>query len=171
MRLLITLLFFGLSFQLSAQDNSSMDSTTLAKAGHTIPDFSFEIEKGKTVQIKDYRGKVLVINFFATWCGPCRTELPVLHKQVWEKYKDNKDFALFIFGREEGWDKIDPFKSSNNFTFPMLPDEERKIYSLFATQFIPRTLIIDKDGKIVYHSIGYNPEEFKKFEEKLASLL
>lgn len=162
---LLTGIFF-LSQIIKAQD-----PTTLLKTGDKVPAFSFEIEKGKTVSISDYAGKVVWINFFATWCGPCRAELPVLHKEVWEKYKQNPQFTLFIFGREEGWQKVADFKTKNNFTFPMLPDENRKIYKLFATQYIPRNVIIDKTGKIVYQSIGYSPEEFAKAEKIVESLL
>ena len=138
------------------------DPSTLLKVGDTAPVFSFEIEKGKTVNIQDYRGKVVLLNFFATWCGPCREELPVVQKEIWDKYSSNSKFALFIFGREEGWDKVLPFKTANNFTFPMLPDEGRKVFSLFATQYIPRNILLDENGKIIYQSTGYSPQEFDK---------
>jgi thiol-disulfide isomerase/thioredoxin len=136
------------------------DATTLTKIGSNCPSFNFESDKGKTVNITGYRGKVVLINFFATWCGPCRVELPRVQKDVWEKYKDNPKFALFVFGREEGWDKVLTFKQTNNYTFLMLPDEGRKIFSLFATEYIPRTLLVDENGKILFQSVGYNPKEF-----------
>ena len=136
------------------------DSTTLTKVGNVCPSFSFFADKGKTVNITDYRGKIVLINFFATWCPPCREELPRVQKEIWEKYKDNPKFALFVFGREEGWDKVLTFKQTNKYTFLMLPDEGRKIFSLFATQYIPRTLLVDENGKILFQSAGYNPKEF-----------
>ncbi|WP_448702917.1 TlpA family protein disulfide reductase [Mucilaginibacter sp. AW1-3] len=136
------------------------DATTLTKVGGACPSFSFETDKGKTVNIADYRGKIVLINFFATWCPPCREELPRVQKDIWEKYKDNAKFALFVFGREEGWDKVLTFKQTNNYTFLMLPDEGRKIFSLFATQYIPRTLLLDEKGNILFQSVGYDPKEF-----------
>jgi len=160
-----------ISFLVTSSLAHAQDTTTLVTVGHTVPDFSFELEKGKTASIQDYRNKVLVINFFATWCPPCNIELPILHKNIWEKYRNDPRFALLIFGREEGWEKVTKFKNDHQFTFPMLPDENRKIYGLFATQYIPRTLLIDQTGKIVYESIGYSEEEFGKFEKAVDSLM
>jgi len=147
------------------------DPTTLLKIGDTAPVFSFETEKGKTVNIKDYKGKIVLLNFFATWCPPCREELPRVQKEVWEKFSSNSKFALFIFGREEGWDKVTTFKDANKYTFPMLPDEGRKVFSLFATQSIPRNVVLDENGKIIYQSIGYSPKEFDELVALLNSRL
>jgi len=94
-----------------------------------------------------------------------------LQKEIWEKYKDNEHFALLIFGREEGWQKVTDFKTANHFTFPMLPDENKSIYKLFATQFIPRNVLIDADGKIIYQSIGFNVDEFNKMKNIIEKLL
>lgn len=136
------------------------DTSTLKKVGDTIPSFTFEIEKGKTVNISDYKGKLILINLFATWCPPCNTELPFVQTQIWEKHKDNPDFAFFVFGREEGWDKLIPFKEKKGFTFPILPDLDRGIFKIFATQSIPRNFLIDETGKIIYQSIGFDEKEF-----------
>ncbi|ANH81503.1 hypothetical protein A8C56_11410 [Niabella ginsenosidivorans] len=139
-----------------------------AAAGAPVPGFRF-LPKGQadSVSIHAYEGKVVLINFFATWCGPCRAELPRVQKEIWEVYKNNPDFALFVFGREETKEKLDSFVKRTAFTFPVLADPERKIFSQFADQFIPRNVVIDKDGKIIYQSIGYDNEEF----EKLLSVL
>ncbi|MBS1639446.1 MAG: TlpA family protein disulfide reductase [Bacteroidetes bacterium] len=155
-----------LSINLFGQQNG-----TLLSNGTIVPKFNFEIEKGKTINISDYKGKVVLINFFATWCGPCRMELPLLQKEIWEKYQDNEHFALLIFGREEGWQKVIDFKTTNRFTFPMLPDEDKSIYKLFATQYIPRNVLLDEDGKIVYQSIGFNADEFNKMKKIIDKLI
>jgi peroxiredoxin len=158
MKNLITVVLILLAPLLSrAQEN---DATTLLKVGDTTPAFSFEIEKNKTVNIQDYRGKVVLLNFFATWCPPCRAELPRVQKEIWNKFSANPKFALFILGREEGWEKVSAFKEVNKYTFLMLPDEGRKVFSLFATQSIPRNVVLDENGKIIYQSIGYSPKDF-----------
>lgn len=147
------------------------DPSTLHKTGDNVPAFTFSIDKNQTASIADYRGKIVLINFFATWCGPCRMELPRVQKEIWEKYKDNSHFAMFVFGREQDWNVVLPFKAENNYTFPILPDVGRKIFSLFATQAIPRSILIDEQGKIIYQSIGYSPEEFNDLLTILASRL
>lgn len=152
----LAILLLLLPFATIAQD----DKSTLTKLGESVPKFSFEIERGKTANIDDYKGKLILINLFATWCPPCNTELPLVQKQIWEKYSNNPDFAFFVFGREEGWDKLEPFKKAKGFTFPILPDVDRSIFSKFATQSIPRNIIVDQNGKIIYQSIGFSEKEF-----------
>ncbi|MFD0833899.1 TlpA family protein disulfide reductase [Mucilaginibacter boryungensis] len=143
------------------------DATTLTKLGDMAPEFSFNINKDKTADLKDYHGKIILLNFWATWCPPCRAELPRVQKEIWEKYKDNPKFAMFAFAREEGWEKVLPFKEQNKYTFALLPDLNRSIFKLYATQSIPRNVLIDETGHIIYQSIGYSPQEF----EKLLALL
>jgi peroxiredoxin len=153
---LILLLFLAPLFSRAQQT----DPSTFTKVGDTAPTFNFGISKTQTVNLKDYHGKLVMLNFFATWCPPCRMELPRVEKEIWAKYKDNPKFALFVFGREEAWDVVLPFKEKFKYTFPILPDVGRKIFGLYATQSIPRNVIVDEDGKIIYQSIGYSDEEF-----------
>lgn len=154
--------------------SAQQDSTTLTKLGTKLPDFSFEIEKGKKVNISDYKGRLLLINFFATWCGPCNIELPLVQEKLWKKYKDNPKFAFLVFGREEGWDILDPFKKKKGFTFPMLPDVDRSIFKKFGTQSIPRNVIADENGIIIYQSIGFSESEFTEMvrfiEERMSKM-
>lgn len=151
---------------------SQTDSTySVTKIGDPAPAFNFELEKGKKVNIADYKGKLVLINLFATWCPPCRKELPEMQKQIWDKHGKNEKFALFVFGREENWDVLVPFKEKFKYTFPILPDVDRAVFSKFATQSIPRNILIDETGKIIYQSIGYEPGEFKKLVELIDAKL
>ncbi len=149
----------------------SQDEFTLVKTGDPAPDFSFETEPGKSVKLSDLQGKVIWINFFATWCGPCRKELPHLQKDVYDKYKNNEDFVLIILGREHSWEEINKFKTKQGYSMPFSPDPKREIFSMFAKQNIPRNFIIDKDGKIAYSSIGFEEKEFEKIKQKVNELL
>ena len=145
---------------LCAFSAAAQDEGTFTKIGDAVPAFSFETVKGKMVNISDYKGKLILINLFATWCPPCNIELPLVQSRIWDKHKDNANFAFFVFGREEGWDKLDPYKAKKGFTFPILPDADRSIFKKFASISIPRNILVDEQGKIIYQSIGYSPEEF-----------
>jgi len=156
-----TLTLFLFTFTVLAQT----DPDAYTKKGDQAPQFDFEIQKGKMVKFSDYKGKLVLINLFATWCGPCNAELPLMQKNIWEKYEKNPEFALFVFGREENWDILDPYKKKKGFTFPVLPDPKREIFSKFAKQYIPRNILVDENGKIIYQSMGFTEKEFKELEE------
>ncbi|MBC7417141.1 MAG: TlpA family protein disulfide reductase [Pedobacter sp.] len=133
---------------------------TYTKVGDQVPSFTFQLDKATSTSIEAYKGKLVLINLFATWCPPCNLELPRAQKEIWDKYKDNQDFAFFVFGREQGWDILTPYKQKKGFTFPILPDAGRVIFSKFAKQSIPRNILVDENGKIIYQSIGYIADEF-----------
>jgi len=165
-QLLLVFYFFLFSSVLFAQDEF-----TLVKEGQKAPDFTFEIAPGKTAKLSDFKGKVVWINFFATWCGPCRNELPYLQKEVFDKYKNNENFVLLILGREHSWDEVNKFKTEQKFTMPFYPDPERKVFSIYANQNIPRNFIVDKNGNIVVSSVGFNEKEFAEVKTKVELLL
>ena len=149
----------------------SQDEATLVKVGDKAPNFTIELENGKTKQLSELKGKVVWINFFATWCPPCRQELPHLQREVYDKLKNNPNFELIILGREHTWAEINKFKADNKFNMPFYPDLERKVFSLYAKQNIPRNFIIDKEGKIAIASTGFTEKEFAEIIEKLEKLL
>ena len=153
-----------LSLTISAQT----DQTTLTKIGDKAPAFSCKTTDGQAFDLAKQKGRIVLINFFATWCGPCNSELPVLQKNIWEKYKNNKSFSLIILGREHNTQEVSDFVKTKGFTMPFAPDPGREIFKLYATQSIPRNVIVGKDGKIIFQSIGYTEAEFKKIEEVLA---
>lgn len=166
--LLLSFFFFGFS-QDSKQDIYS--SSNLVKLDQIVPEFSFTTADGKTVNLSEYKGKVILINFFATWCGPCMTEMPYIENDIWKNLKNNPNFTILSIGRDHSQEEINAFIKNHNFTFPIYADKDKKIYNLFATQYIPRNYLIDKTGKIVYASIGFEKEEFEKLKTKINSLL
>ena len=164
--------FFLLSILLIFSGNSKgQDEATLVKVGDKAPNFTIESENGKTKQLSDLKGKVVWINFFATWCPPCRQELPHLQKEVYDKLKSNPNFELIILGREHSWEEINKFKTDNKFNMPFYPDLGRKVFSLYANQNIPRNFIIDKEGKIAVASTGFSEKEFEEIIDKVEKLL
>jgi peroxiredoxin len=147
------------------------DTTTFTIVGDKAPSFSCKTLDGKIIDISKLQGKIIMINFFATWCGPCNLELPVLQKNIWEKYKNNPNFVLVILGREHNEKEVKDFVTEKKFTMPFAPDPKREIFKLYASSLIPRNVIIGRDGKIVFQSIGYSEEEFKKIETLLSEKL
>ena len=147
------------------------DKATLLAINQIIPSFKFEISKGKSIPINDYKGKIVLINFFATWCAPCRRELPLIQEQIWNKHKDHPKFAMLTFGREHSWDEVLKFGKDQHLTFPLLPDLKRKVYGLFATESIPRSFLMDENGKIIYLSQGFDEDHFKELKDLIDSKL
>jgi peroxiredoxin len=166
-----TFLFIIILFSASFIINGQSDTSTYTKKGDQAPVFICKTIDGKTIDISKLRGKVIMINFFATWCPPCLKELPVLQENIWNKYKNNPDFVLVILGREHNEQEVKDFVTAKKFTMPFAPDPKREVFKLYASQTIPRNVIIGKDGKIIYQSIGYTPQEFKELEKLLTENL
>jgi peroxiredoxin len=162
---------FIISLLLWSLSGFSQEETTLVKLNQDVPDFTFESAPGKNQSISTLKGKTVLITFFATWCSPCRKELPHIQSDIYDKYKNNKNFELLIFGREHTWDEVNKFKKENKFTMSFYPDVERKIYSKFATQFIPRNFLVSPEGKVIFSSIGFEEKDFDALKKLLTKQL
>ncbi len=136
-------------------------ASTLISKGERVPAFSFTTTSGTTYSMERLRGKVVLLNLFATWCPVCMEEMPALQNQVWKRYKSRDDFMLVSIGREQDMQKMKDFKSKKGYGFHFAPDTARNIYGKFATKYIPRNVVVGKTGKIIYQGTGYDKEEFE----------
>ena len=143
------------------------------QVGQQIPPFTVTNTERKQVKITDLRGEIVLVNFWATWCGPCLAEMPRLEKEIWQKYKGDK-FTILAIDREESEQQITTFRNQHDFTFPMGFDPNRDIYKLFADSGIPRNYVVGANGDILFESVGYSAEEFdrmkKVIQRELANL-
>ncbi|MBS3807037.1 MAG: TlpA family protein disulfide reductase [Bacteroidales bacterium] len=144
----------------SSQESNEIESSTLIAEGEAVPDFSFTTTRGRQYSMEGLEGKVVLLNFFATWCPTCMKEMPALQEQVWSKYKDRDDFILVSIGREQGMQKMKDFKAEKGYGFHFAPDTGRVIYSMFAEKYIPRNVVVNEQGAIVYQGTGYDEQEF-----------
>lgn len=151
--------------------STAKDPATHTKVGDQMPAFTVTDSEGLPFTLADQRGKVVVINFWATWCEPCKFEIPRLEKEVWQRYKDNPRFSMVAIAREQTEHDIVPFRKANSFTFPIASDPGRATYKLFADSGIPRTYVVDVTGKILFQSVGYCPGSFEQIHRILEKAL
>ena len=133
-------------------------------------DFTLKDLEGHNVKLSDYRGKVVFLNFWATWCPPCRAEMPSMQK-LYEKLK-GKDFEMLAISVDrQGKSVVEPFIEKNSYTFRVLLDSDGKIASQYGIVSIPTTFIIGKDGKIVSKIIGAKDWSEESIVKWIRSLL
>ncbi|MDE6822672.1 TlpA family protein disulfide reductase [Bacteroides acidifaciens] len=150
------------------------DSTGyIVRVGETAPDFTITLTDGKQVSLSSLRGKVVMLQFTASWCGVCRKEMPFIEKDIWLKHKDNADFALIGIDRDEPLDKVLAFAKSTGVTYPLGLDPGADIFAKYALREsgITRNVLIDKEGKIVKLTRLYNEEEFASLVQMIDEML
>jgi peroxiredoxin len=126
-------------------------------------DFTLKELNGTTWTLKEQRGKVVLLNFWATWCPPCRKEMPDL-EALYQQFKDQGLVLLAISDEDAG--KVQPFVASQKVTYPVLLDPGRKVNELFQIEGIPKTFVYDRNGKLVSQSIDMRTR--RQFLEMLA---
>jgi peroxiredoxin len=149
---------------------NDIEATTLIKKGDKAPNFTVEMVDGSHITLADLKGKVVVVNFWATWCPPCRQELKVVEKELIDRFK-GQPFMFLPISRGEKKTTVEAFRKQNDYTFPMGLDPQQTIYKKYASNYIPRNFVVGKDGKVIYVSVGYTPEEFAEMVEAIANAL
>ena len=145
----------------------------IVKIGQQIPEIELVLTDGKKVTTSDLKGKVVMLQFTASWCSVCRKEMPHIENDIWLKHKNNKDFALFGIDMDEPLEKVKKFAEDMKITYPLALDPGAEIFYTFAAKGtgVTRNVIIDKNGKIVYLTRLYKEDEFNEMKEVIELLL
>ncbi len=157
--LLVLMAFFVTTNYGKNSSSNQTDSTARASVNTTYGlinekaiDFTLKNLNGKEVSLSDFRGKNVYVNFFATWCPPCRAEMPDIEK-MYQKYKDN-DFVVLAVDLGEYSDTVKSFFETNNLNFPTVLDSDQMVASQYNISAIPVSIFIDKQGNIVAKKVG-----------------
>jgi peroxiredoxin len=145
----------------------------IVKIGQQVPDFSLATTDGKIVKMADLKGKVVMLQFTASWCSVCRKEMPHIEADIWKKYKTNNNFALYGIDLDEPVEKVQEFAKQIPVTYPLALDPKGEIFYRFAEKGagVTRNVIVDKTGKIVFMTRLYKEEEFSEMKKVIADLL
>jgi peroxiredoxin len=145
----------------------------VVKIGDQIPQFSTTLTNGKNIATSDFKGKVVMLQFTASWCSVCRKEMPFIERDIWQKQKNNKNFVLIGVDLDEPLEKVKKFQEDIKVTYPLALDPGGKIFGLIAEKKagVTRNVILDKTGKIVYLTRLYKEDEFAEMVKVIETLL
>lgn len=164
------LLFSGLIILLTgiyaiSQQKTVYKDDYLVKAGDMAPDFIINEAGGKSYKLSELRGKVVMLQFTASWCSVCRQEMPFIEKEIWIPGKAS---GLVVVGidRDEPLEKVSKFKSDMMITYPLALDPGADIFGLYALKEagVTRNVIIDRSGRIIFLTRLFNREEFDRMK-------
>ena len=125
----------------------------VVKPGDPAPNFQLRDMNGRNVSLSDLRGKVVLLNFWATWCGPCRVEMPAMER-LYRAY-DRKDFEILAVSTDaQGTAVTRPFQQENKLTFPILHDSDFRVGLSYGARTLPMTFMVDRQGIVRQHIFG-----------------
>jgi thiol-disulfide isomerase/thioredoxin len=157
MKSLSVLGFIGLAF------------CALAVQAAPAPDFTLKNDAGENIRLAEQRGKVVMLNFWASWCGPCRKEMPLLD-EMYQRY--NKiGFELYGINVEKDTAAAKKLLKDLKATLPVLYDPESKVSKLYNVDAMPTTVMIDKNGEIRYVNRGYKAGDEEKYRDQIQTLI
>ncbi len=170
-------------FSLQSCSNDSADARAAAKpvaqqqsqtqqvvdnSSSAAPDFELTDQNGKTIRLSDYRGKVVILDFWATWCPPCRKEIPGF-VNLYSQYNKKGVEIIGISLDQQGWEVVRPFMKNYNMEYPVSIGDREIVMNYGGIQAIPTTFVVNKKGEIADRVVGYHPPEY--FENVINNLL
>jgi len=158
------------SISINAQEDSSRGYKV--KVGEQSPTLDLDMLDGGKLNSEDLKGKVVVLQFTASWCSVCRKEMPHLEKEVWQKFK-NDDFILIAVDLKEKKEKVVPFIEKTGITYPVAMDKDGSLFEAFTLPKagVTRNIVLDRDGKIIFLSRLFKTEEFNRMIDTIDSEL
>jgi peroxiredoxin len=172
----LTVVFVLLAFTIHAQvpvKEIPADYGYIVKIGQQVPNFTLTTTNGKSFPVSSLKGKIVMLQFTASWCSVCRKEMPHIEADIWKKYRNNPNFALFGVDLDEPKDVVEKFAKDVPVTYPLTLDPKGGIFYQIAEKNagVTRNVILDKSGKIVYLTRLYKEEEFNEMKKVIAELL
>ena len=169
--LLLTTMFLILASAFGQDKNDNRGYKV--KVGEAAPDFTVTYLDGKTAKLGDFKGKTVMLQFTASWCGVCRKEMPHIESDIWQRNKSNKNFVLLGIDLKENAETIKKFAAATGVTYPITLDPDGAIFELYAQKNagVTRNILIDKSGKIVFLTRLYDENEFSKLKAEIEKQL
>ncbi|PWE01239.1 TlpA family protein disulfide reductase [Marinilabilia rubra] len=144
----------------------------IVEVGEKAPVFKTTLTNGEEFNLQEKKGKVVLLQFTASWCGVCRKEMPHIEKEIWQKHKEN---GLIVIGidRDEPLKTVKEFAKQTGITYPLALDPGAEIFSLYAEKEagVTRNVLIDREGKIVFLTRLFNEKEFSSLVERIDELM
>ena len=171
----IGIIFLMLLFFTSySQDNRGY----IVSLNEQAPNFMLPLNEHELFELEQYKGKVIMIQFTASWCSVCMKEMPFIEKEIWQKHKNNDDFILIGLAkdtekRNQREQEIQLMINQTGVTYPIISDYNSKIFNLFAEEKagVTRNIIIDKNGQIAFLTRLFEREEFNEMKNIINELL
>lgn len=154
---LSVIIWMSMQTAVPTETTNTYGAPALAQQGGTVTDFTIGSLDNGQISLADYEGEVIIMNFWATWCPPCRAEMPGLNR-FYETYKD-EGLVVLAVNEEESAEQVRPFIEANAFTFPVLLDTEGGVAQQYSTRSFPTTFIIDREGVIQHVQTGEISED------------
>lgn len=154
------------------QSPEEIEATNIVKLNDLAPDFTVQMLDGTRYTLSDLtaEGKVVMITFWATWCPPCRQELSHMQEAIFDRYKGT-DLVVLPISRGEEPGKVRALLKKMGITFNVGLDQTEQIYHSYATNYVPRTYVIDRNGRVAYLGLGYDEEVAEQTHQTLDKLL
>ncbi len=146
----------------------ALQASAISESG-PAPDFTLKSNSGQNVKLSELRGQVVMINFWASWCGPCRQEMPLLN-QLYQRYEP-MGFTLLGVNVEEDSAAADKVLREIPVNFPVLYDNKNQVSESYQVRAMPSTILIDRDGKVRYLHKGYKPGYEEEYQKQVRELI